>query len=104
MLQKSLSTNVIKEIYKEIYLKLANRFQYYKEKDNIIIKANYRDDTNIKYKSHYDIIIKDLNKNKCDFKLKKELKLLDPNIFTAKEINKPDNKKNITGKIITNDI
>lgn len=104
LLQKSSSTNVIKENYEEIYLKLTERFQYYKDKEDIIIKKKYIDDTYINYKSQYDKIKKDLNKNTYNYKLKKELKVLDPEKFAVKDKYKPDNMKIINGKIITDEV
>ena len=104
LLQKSSSTNVIKENYEEIYLKLTERFQYYKDKEDIIIKKKFIDDTYINYKSQYDKIKKDLNKNTYNYKLKKELKVLDPEKFAVKDKYKPDNMKIITGKIITDEV
>ena len=102
--QNSLSTNIIKEAYEDIYLNVKNQFLKYKETGDRLIKIKYIDDTFITYNTNFNKYKKELTNMKSNNKLVKEIKLLDPSKSLIQQKYIPKNKRIITGINITNKI
>ena len=100
----SLSTNVIKEKYEDIYLNCKNNFIQYQNDINILVNKQFKDDTKINYKNSYDIYKRILYKNRPDYKLVADIKLMDPNRFPIKDKYLPKHKRKICEIDITKDI
>ena len=69
--QNSLSTNIIKEAYEDIYLNVKNQFLKYKETGDRLIKIKYIDDTFITYNTNFNKYKKELTNMKPNNKLVK---------------------------------
>ena len=71
---KSITTDIIKESYEEIFSKIKGTFLKYNIDNDIISHIKYTDDTNIHYINKFDEFKSILTKNKPDYKLKKRIR------------------------------
>ena len=99
-----MTTDIIKEIYEEIYSKNKGTFLKYNMNKDILSHIKYIDDTNLRFKNKFDKMNKILTKSRHDYKLKQELKLFPPDKYLFMAKFKPKIKRNVTGKDITNKI
>ena len=101
---KSITTDIIKETYEEIFSKIKGTFLKYNINKDILSYIKYTDDTNIHYSNKLDDFKTYLTKNKPDYKLKKELEIFSPDKFLFMAKYKTKLKRNIIGKEITSKI
>lgn len=101
---KSITTDIIKESYEEIFSKIKGTFLKYNINNDILTHIKYTDDTNIHYINKLDDFKTNLTKNKPDYKLKKELEIFSPDKFLFMAKYKIKLKRKITGKDITSKI